>query len=543
MRFKMLMRVGAVAVPLMVGTMMWAPVLAAQSGSTSLAGTLPGTWQGEQTLQRGGQATTLQSTYVFKSEGGAITGVAVTTRSRSEIVNGQVDGDQVTFGLRDPFSNSAAAQPYRGTYANGTLTIARVVDPNAAARRGAGPNTAGRGRGRGAFVMPPLELHKVSADTVYHLPADLAHAPLPPVRPLAPNGLALTPPMGWNSWNHFKAKVDDHAIRQTADLLVSTGMRDAGYIYVNIDDTWEGTRDAQGNIQSNSKFPDMKALADYVHSKGLKLGIYSSPGPKTCAGYEGSYQHEAQDARTYAAWGIDYLKYDWCSARSVYGPDEMEAAYEKMALALRATGRPIVFSLCQYGDLDVWNWGAEIGGNLWRTTGDIQDNYASMSRNGFSQSAHAPYAGPGHWNDPDMLEIGNGGMTGDEYRTHMSLWSILAAPLLAGNDLSQMTPADLAILTNREVIAVDQDKLGKQGARVSQNGDLEVWTKPLAGGALAVGLFNRGPQAASMTVQWSGLGLKSNPKVRDLWAHRNVHAPGSYTVQVPSHGVVMLRAE
>jgi alpha-galactosidase len=202
-----------------------------------------------------------------------------------------------------------------------------------------------------------------------------------------------------------------------------------------------------------------------------------------------------------------------------------------------------VFSLCQYGDLNVWNWGAEIGGNLWRTTGDIQDNYASMSRNGFSQNAHAPYAGPGHWNDPDMLEIGNGGMTGDEYRTHMSLWSILAAPLLAGNDLSQMTPADLAILTNREVIAVDQDKLGKQGARVSQNGDLEVWTKPLAGGAIAVGLFNRGPQTASMTVQWTDLGLKSNPKVRDLWAHRNVRAPGSYTVQVPSHGVVMLRAE
>src|SRR6185437_3976904 len=250
-------------------------------------------------------------------------------------------------------------------------------------------------------------------------PPAMAHEPLPPVRTLPPNGLALTPPMGWNSWNKFNSKVDDKAVRDTADLMVSTGMRDAGYIYVNIDDTWEGTRDANGNIQSNQKFPDMKALAAYVHSKGLKLGIYSSPGPKTCAGYEGSYRHETQDARTYAAWGIDYLKYDWCSASLVYTPEEMQGAYEKMALALRATGRPIVLSLCEYGWMDVGEWGAKVGGNLWRTTGDISDRYDAMARIGFGQNGREGVAGPGHWNDPDMLEIGNGGMTDDEYRTHM----------------------------------------------------------------------------------------------------------------------------
>src|SRR5579884_1955950 len=235
--------------------------------------------------------------------------------------------------------------------------------------------------------------------------------------------IAATPPMGWNSWNHFAERVTDADVRAAADALVSSGMRDAGYIYVNIDDTWEGQRDANGVIHTNSKFPDMKALADYVHSKGLKLGIYSSPGPKTCAGYEGSYGHEEQDAKTYAAWGIDYLKYDWCGARNIYKDDEMQAVYQKMGDALQASGRPIVYSLCQYGRQEVWEWGPDVGGNLWRTTGDIRDSWDSMSKIGFNQDELAPYAAPGHWNDPDMLEIGNGGMTDTEYRTHMSLWS------------------------------------------------------------------------------------------------------------------------
>jgi alpha-galactosidase len=243
----------------------------------------------------------------------------------------------------------------------------------------------------------------------------------PPVRDLPPNGLAKTSPMGWNSWNLFAGRIDDKTVREMADAMVSSGMRDAGYIYLNIDDTWEGDRDASGLIHSNNKFPDMKALADYVHSKGLKFGIYSSPGPYTCAGYEGSYGHEAQDAKTYAAWGVDYLKYDWCSAGHLYPDSAMRAVYQKMAEALRATNRPIVYSLCQYGRDNVWEWGPKAGGNLWRTTGDINDTYKRMMEIVETQSAIAQWAGPGHWNDPDMLEVGNGGMTTAEYRTHMSL--------------------------------------------------------------------------------------------------------------------------
>ena len=373
--------------------------------------------------------------------------------------------------------------------------------------------------------------------------ADLAptHKPLPPFKPIPPNGLALTPPMGWNSWNKFAEKVDNKTVREIADAMVTSGMRDAGYVYVNIDDTWEAGRDQDGNIQTNEKFPDMKALADYIHSKGLKIGIYSSPGRLTCAGFEGSYGHEAQDARTFAAWGIDYLKYDWCSGSAVYHRDEHEPAYQQMALALRATGRPIVYSLCQYGWFNVGEWGAAAGGNLWRTTGDISDRWDSMSRIGFGQNGREKYAGPGHWNDPDMLEIGNGGMTDTEYRTHMSLWSILAAPLVAGHDVRSMSPSTKEILTNREVIAIDQDRLGAQGFRLRQDGELEVWKKPLADG-VAVGLFNRSAAPAHMSVKWSEAGISSkNPKVRDLWAHADVEAPEQFTAEVPAHGVVLLR--
>jgi alpha-galactosidase len=364
--------------------------------------------------------------------------------------------------------------------------------------------------------------------------------------------LAATPPMGWNSWNHFAGSVNAADVRAAADAMVSSGMRAAGYLYVNIDDTWEGQRDAQGVIHANSKFPDMKGLADYVHSKGLKLGIYSGPGPKTCAGYPASYGHEAQDAKSYAGWGIDYLKYDLCSFQAIMQKEApnnpqkqdamMIAAYAKMHRALVATGRPIVFSLCQYGRDHVWTWGASVGGNLWRTTGDINDTYGRMADIGFGQIGLAKYAGPGHWNDPDMLEVGNGGMTDVEYRAHMSLWAILAAPLLAGNDLSKMTPETLAILTNKEVIAVDQDRLGRQGDRASAKGPTEIWTKPLSGGAVAAGLFNRDTEAHSMTLRLRDIGFPEHAKLRDLWRHEDVAATdGSYTVMVPGHGVVMLK--
>ena len=362
--------------------------------------------------------------------------------------------------------------------------------------------------------------------------------------------IAARPPMGWNSWNHFKHQVNDAAVRAQAEAMVSSGMRDAGYTYINIDDTWEGGRDADGKIQTNSKFPDMKALADFVHSKGLKLGIYSSPGAKTCAKFEGSYGHEVQDAQTYAAWGIDYLKYDLCGLNEVMkaapSPEAahqiMFDAYVKMRDALRSTGRPIVYSLCQYGNDAVWEWGASVGGNLWRTTGDISDKYAKMAEIGFGQAGLARFAGPGHWNDPDMLEVGNGGMNNEEYKTHMSLWAILAAPLLAGNDLSKMTPETLAILTNREVIAVDQDAAGKQGDRISAEGPIEVWAKPLADGSKAVGIFNRHHLPLTAHVDFRLLGYASGAKARDLWLDKDLGKIGpEYSVKIPSHGVVMLR--
>ena len=338
--------------------------------------------------------------------------------------------------------------------------------------------------------------------------------------------LAATPPMGWNSWNLFAGRVTDKDVRAAADAMVSSGMKDAGYIYVNIDDTWQGERDAQGNIHANSKFPDMKALADYVHSKGLKIGIYSGPGAQTCAHYAGSLGHEAQDAKTYADWGFDYLKYDLCSFRQNMmeeAPNDpakatqmMKDAYEKMHKALLATGRPIVYSFCQYGWDAVWEWGPSLGANLWRTTGDINPTWDRMTLIGFSQAGLSKYAGPGHWNDPDMLEVGNGKLTLDENRLHMSLWAMLAAPLLAGNDLSKMPPETAAILTNHEVIAIDQDELGKQGDRVSAVGPVEIWAKPLKGGDKAVALFNRDDTPLPVTVKFSDLGLKERKSARHL---------------------------
>ena len=355
---------------------------------------------------------------------------------------------------------------------------------------------------------------------------------------------AATPPMGWNSWNHFACNVTAADVRGAADAIARNGMKEAGYTYVNIDDCWQGARDAQGRIRANEKFGDIKALADYVHEKGLKIGIYSSPGPKTCAGFEGSYQHEEQDARTYAAWGIDYLKYDWCSASRVYSLDEMPEIYEKMHRALLQTGRPIVFSLCQYGWNRVWHWGAGVGGNLWRTTDDISDDYVRMAWIGFSQAGLETFAGPGHWNDPDMLEIGNGGMKHDEYITHMSLWCLLAAPLLTGNDLTKVTPGDLAILLNKEAIAVDQDPKGVQAHRVWTEGPLEVWAKPLADGGIAVGLFNQGGTPNPVTVRFEALGIPGAAQVRDLWQHKDLgEFRGEFTAQVPVHGAVLIKVK
>ena len=357
--------------------------------------------------------------------------------------------------------------------------------------------------------------------------------------------LAATPPMGWNSWNLFACKVSDAVVRAAADAMATNGMKDAGYAYINIDDCWQGQRDAAGNIHGNERFPDMKALADYVHSKGLKIGIYSSPGPKTCAGYEGSYQHEEQDAQTYAMWGFDYLKYDWCSAEKIYKNSDMPAVYKKMGDALRANRRPIVYSLCQYGVDAVWTWGAQSGGNLWRTTRDIEPNYNSVVALGFGENNGIEhFAGPGHWNDPDMLEVGNGKLTLDENRLHMSQWALLGAPLLAGNDLANTKPEILAILTNREVIAIDQDPLGAQGHRVWRTGPIDVWIKPLADGSKAVGIYNTGEPQGPVTVQFRDLGMGKSATVRQVWEGEDLgRLENSFTVSVPTHGVVLIKVK
>jgi alpha-galactosidase len=370
---------------------------------------------------------------------------------------------------------------------------------------------------------------------------------------LAAAPLAATPPMGWNSWNHFQTRISDVVVRAQADALVSSGLRDAGYVYVNIDDGWQGTRGPDGAIRGNEHFPDMKALADYLHARGLKLGLYSSPGTKTCAGFAGSFGHEEQDAATYAAWGVDYLKYDLCSYNDeaiarLKTEAEREAAtraaYAKMSAALRRTGRPIVFSLCQYGLLRVWQWGESVGGNSWRTTGDIGDAYPVMAAIGFGQAGLALYAGPGHWNDPDMLEIGNGGMTAEEYRTHMTLWALLAAPLIAGNDLTKMTPETLALLANREVIAIDQDPAGQAGDRVWVEGPYEIWARPLADGGKAVGVFNRQDTwtgAATVEVDLRHLGYAEGAHVRDVWRGVDLGKQQELSLRIAAHGCVLLK--
>jgi alpha-galactosidase len=354
--------------------------------------------------------------------------------------------------------------------------------------------------------------------------------------------------MGWNSWNKFGCNIREELVRRAADEMVSSGLAKAGYQYIVIDDCWHGKRDGEGRITADpDKFPSgIKALSDYVHSKGLKFGIYSDAGATTCGGRPGSRGHEYQDAIQYAAWGVDYLKYDWCDT----GTLDAQASYLTMSDALRSTGRPIVFSMCEWGTAKPWLWAQSVG-NLWRTTGDIWDHWQGKKTYSLGmmdivdlQAGLSAFAGPGHWNDPDMLEVGNGGMTAEEYRTHFSLWAELAAPLMAGNDLSKMTPETREILTNSEVIAIDQDSLGKQGDRVVKNGDLEVWSRPLAGGGRAVVLLNRGETKATVPVRWEDLGyprlLKLN--VRDLWLHKDMpSATGGLEFAVAPHGVVMIK--
>ena len=399
--------------------------------------------------------------------------------------------------------------------------------------------------------------------------------------------IALTPPMGWNSWNCFAHAVDAQKVKAAADAMVRSGLIQHGWQYINIDDYWEKKpsakddpslqgpgRDEQGRMVPNPRFPDMKELCDSVHRLGLKVGIYSSPGPFTCGGCLGSFDHEELDAQSYGAWGIDYLKYDWCSynpgleatrgkaadfskMKKFWGgpkPKEREdlaRPYVLMRAALDKVPRDIVFSLCQYGMGDVWEWGAEVGGNCWRTTGDITDTWSSMAGIGFAQAGHEPYAGPGHWNDPDMLVVGHVGwgpslhpsrLKPNEQYTHISLWCLLASPLLIGCDMTRLDDFTMNLLTNDEVLEVSQDPLGRQAARKSVNGQTEVWAKPMEDGSLAVGLFNRGGGAATVVADWQALGLQGPRRVRDLWRQQDAgKATDRYETLVPRHGCALVR--
>ncbi|MFC6998846.1 glycoside hydrolase family 27 protein [Rufibacter roseus] len=374
------------------------------------------------------------------------------------------------------------------------------------------------------------------------------------------DGLALTPPMGWNSWNKFACNVDEKLIRETADAMVSSGMREAGYVYINIDDCWHGDRDSLGFIHPDPKrFPSgMKALADYVHSKGLKLGIYSDAGSMTCGGRPGSRGYEFQDAQTYAKWGIDYLKYDWCNTEGL----SAEGAYKTMAAALKKAGRPVVFSICEWGTYKPWGWAQNVG-HLWRTTGDIYNCFDCVKDHGTwkswgvmqildMQEGLRKYAGPGHWNDPDMMEIGNG-MTAGEDRAHFSMWSMLAAPLIAGNDLRNMSQQTRDILTNKEVIAVNQDKLGIQGFKHTSKDSVETWLKPLKNGQWAITFLNRSKSPKKVELKWKDTIItddlskrelnpeKQRYQVRDLWQKKNVGTTKKdFISTVPGHDVVML---
>ena len=458
-----------------------------------------------------------------------------------------------------------------------------------------------------------------------------------PLRIVIGKTICLTPQMGWNSWNFFGGHIDEAKIRGAADAMVSTGLIDHGWTYINMDDRWQArARDAAGNIELAPGFTDMKRLAGYIHGKGLKVGLYSSPGPFTCTGADGSYHHEDQDAAAYASWDIDYLKYDWCSYGNVaailrqeriaallppreakeykslateaavlvmlrfgqdpsilpkspeldeilkktdgYGPWEVNTysqqidsriaqlraevqkrdsakvaaidleiykePYRRMRAALDKVNRDIVFSFCQYGMGDSWKWAGQLGGNSWRTTGDINASWNRMTEIGFSQNGLERYAGPGHWNDPDMLEVGNGSLSPDENYTHMTLWCMLASPLLIGCEMPRMRPFIVSLFSNDEVLAVNQDALGKQGWRARQDGDKEVWMKPLAGGSLAVAFFNRGKSPAPVSIQWSDLKLSGPQFVRDLWRQKDEGVqPAGYTVTVAPHSAELFKAK
>lgn len=370
--------------------------------------------------------------------------------------------------------------------------------------------------------------------------------------------IALTPPMGWNSWNCWGLSVSDEKVKSSAQALIDKGLINHGWSFINIDDGWESEkRNDDGTISANKKFKDMKSLGDWIHGNGMKFGVYSSPGTKTCGDYLGSYQYEEKDATTYAKWGVDYLKYDWCSYDDIFyqAKDSSLSAFQKpykvMQKALLSQSRDIVYSLCQYGMADVWKWGGEVSGNSWRTNDDINDSWQSVKNAGFSQGKLYPYAKPGNWNDPDMLVVGQVGWSGklrpsrlnpDEQYSHISLWCLLSAPLLIGCDISKLDDFTLNLLINDEVIAVDQDILGKQAQQKIKTDDTEIWLKDLEDGSKAIGVFNMSENYANIQLDFAKIGLNGSFKIRDLWRQKDLGVfKNNFSTSIPPHGVTFIK--
>lgn len=503
-----------------------ATLLATRLGHGAGASPIDGTWKLVIGKLDNGDELTVH--YELRREGSKLVGrsIHIAAYAYSDIENGAIEGNR--FSFREAFFD------VRGVVNGDTLQIEANYD-----RLWPYTNVLNPDMVKVPFDWKgnfrPFTAHRSPAGSGLYP----AGNPLPPLRVVPRNGLALTPPMIWGAWYSFTTTITDAFIREMARTMVSSGLRDAGYDILNMEVGWTGQRDADGRLHANAKFPNMKALCDYIHSLGLKVGICTSPGPYDCIGYVGSMNHEVQDAGTFAEWGIDFIKHDACSARAVY-PNDSRRLYQKMGEALAACGRPILYALCQYGEADVWTWGASVGGNMWRTTGDVEDHWTSISA-AFDLSHLAPFAGPGHWNDQDYLMAGLGGMTTEEYRTQMSLWCLMAAPLIVAADIRTMSADTKSIVLNREMIAINQDRRGVQGQRVSSSGKTEIWLKPLSEG-YAIGLFNRDERERIVQLDLRKLGVTGVSEMRDVWGGRDVRIEkGRYSVQVPSHGSVVLK--
>jgi len=521
-------------------------VSAAASPNGTASGRLDGNWSAEQSSPN--SAAPIQASIVFAGNGGTMHVGA----DDWPLFNVRDTGPTVEFTLVIPGTPYVTIH-YGGTIAGDELQLTSLDEGQSAFHLTAHRAAAAGSEPRVAVLNPPSAPTPVPRKDAQPASkaAPSAAAPsgppakrsLPALRDLPPNNLAKTPLMGWASRGKLGTDIDDDTIREAAEGLDESHLRALGYTYVEVDEGWQGMRDGNGALHPSDKFPDMKALVDYVHSKQLKFGLQISAAPKSCGGFEGSYGHEAEDAKLFASWGVDYVVADWCGADSIYPTQaEQRAAYQKIAEALRASGRDVVFGISQDGAFDVASWGAKAGANVWHTGPDIKDNWDSVTEAGFALNGKEIFTGPGRINDPGLLQVGNRGMTEDEYRTQLNLWAVLAAPMMLGTDVRIMTRETLALLSNEEVIAIDQDASARQARRVAQNGETEVWARKLSDGSMAVGFFNRGSQSAPVAVSWEQLGIIGQWRAHDVWWHQDIGtANGNYSVFLTGHTSLLLR--